>query len=421
MTTTSAPQATADPGPPRETDRGRASYRALFSIAEFRALFVAHCVSMLGTMVAEVALTVLVFARTGSPALAALTFTVGFLPFLFGGALLGGLVDRLPPRRVLVACDLAAAVMFAAMAVPGLPVWGLLVIDFGAGLIAPVFGGTRAALLPKTLGAGQQYVLGRATMRMVSQGTQVLGFALGGFLLAVVGPRGALLVDAGSFVLSALLLRLGLRVHAAVTPEGVSLVRDSLRSLGAVLRLRPVRRIMLLRWLIPTCALAPEALAVPYVHAHGGSQRLVGVYLAVIPATMVMSDLIAARLFSARLQRRIVVPAALATAIPLLFFAFRPDLAMAMVLLAVVGLGYCHALALDSMLLELVPSTLQARALGVDQAGLMVLQGIGFGVWGGIAELLPLHWTITLAGACGLVVVALLRGGAAPRWRRRRL
>src|SRR4051812_50144134 len=114
VTTTAALPAPADAGMPREPDVGRASYRALFSIAEFRALFVAHCVSMLGTMVAEVALTVLVFARTGSPALAAMTFTVGFLPFMFGGALLGGLVDRMPPRRGVVAGGPLAAGLFGA-------------------------------------------------------------------------------------------------------------------------------------------------------------------------------------------------------------------------------------------------------------------------------------------------------------------
>jgi Transmembrane secretion effector len=401
--------ATNPPTSAEPAGEGRATYTALFGIREFRALFTAHVVSMLGTVVAEVALTVLVFARTGSPALAALTFTVGFLPYLFGGALLGGLVERVPPRRTLVVCDLASALCFVAMAAPGLPVWALLVIDFGAGLIAPVFGGTRAALMPKTIGGGAQFVLGRASMRMVAQGSQVLGFAMGGLLLAVVGARTALIVDAGSFVASAVLLRIGLRAHQAVAPQGVSLVRDSLRGLRAVLGLRPVRRLVLLRWLIPTCAVAPEALGVPYVHAHGGSQRLIGVYLAMIPAAMVTSDLFAARLLTPQWQRRIVVPAALATAIPLLAFAFRPGIGVAMALLVVVGLGYSHGLALDSLLLATVPPQLQARALGVDQAGLMFLQGLGFGVWGGVAEVLPLQWAIALAGGCGVAVVLLLR------------
>jgi predicted MFS family arabinose efflux permease len=390
----------------------RATYGGLFRVGEFRALFVAHIVSMLGTMVAEVALTVLVFQRTHSPALSALTFTVGFLPYLVGGALLSGLVDRFPARRTMVLCDLVAAMFFVAMTLPRLPVAALLALDFGAGLVAPIFGGTRAALLPQLLGAGPRYVLGRATMRMVAQGAQVAGFAVGGVLLVTVGARGALLIDAISFALSAVLIRAGIRAHEPVGAlPGSSLVGDSLRGVRSVFAHRPVRRLLLLRWLVPTCALAPEALAVPYIHDIGAPQRVVGLYLAMIPASMVAADLVAGRLLGPRAQRRLVVPGALMTTAPLLAFAARPGLIVAMVLLAVIGLGYCHGLALDRLLIATVPESLQARALAVDQAGLMFVQGLGFGAWGGIAELLPLRVTIAVAGACGVaVVVVLVRG-----------
>jgi MFS family permease len=416
---------TAEPAPagpaPGTTGAGtpgdgeRATYSGLFRIREFRVLFVAHLVSMLGTMVAEVALTVLVFERTGSPLLSALTFTVGFLPFLLGGALLGGLVDRYPARRTLVVCDLASAAVFAVMVLPGLPVAAYLALAFAAGLVAPVFGGTRAALLPQVLGAGQTYVLGRAVMRMVSQGAQVFGFALGGLLLIAVGSRGALAIDAASFVVSGVLLGLGIRRHAPVEPSGASLVRDSLQGVRAVLAHRPTRRLVLLRWLIPTCALAPEAVAVPYVHALGGSQNMIGVYLAAIPVGMVIADLIAGRLLTARGQRRLVLPGAVVTTAPLLLFAFRPALVPAMVLLLVVGLGYSHGLALDAILIETVPEHLQARALAVDQAGLMFLQGLGFAAWGAVAEVLPLRAAITVAGVCGVAVVLWLGRGLTRR------
>ena len=145
----------------------KATYGALFGVGEFRSLFAAHVVSMLGTVAAEVALTVLVYERTGSTVLSAATFTVAFLPYLVGGALLSGLAERLPVRRTLVLCDLADACLFAVMALPGLPVAVLLALSFTAGLASPVFAGARAALLPEVLGTGANYVLGRATVRMV--------------------------------------------------------------------------------------------------------------------------------------------------------------------------------------------------------------------------------------------------------------
>src|SRR5690349_3182521 len=123
----------------------RASYRDVFGVGEFRAIFAAGAVSMLGNVVAAVALTVLVFERTRSPALAALVMALSFAPYLVGGALLGAVADRLPARRVLVGCDLASAALVACMVLPGMPVPALLALLFVNGLISPVYQGVRAA------------------------------------------------------------------------------------------------------------------------------------------------------------------------------------------------------------------------------------------------------------------------------------
>jgi hypothetical protein len=398
-----------------------ATYRDLFAQREFGALFGAHMVSMLGTVAADVALTVLVYARTGSPLLAALTFTVSFLPFLIGGTLLSGVVDRMPARPVLVVCDLVRAALFAVMTLPGMPIAALLSLSFLAGLAAPVFGGTRSAILPDILGEGQRYVLGQATMRMVSQGAQVIGFGIGGILVAALGARVALGVDAATFAASAVSIRLGIRPHRPTRAATGSLVGDSMRGVRAVLVDAGVRRILLLRWGLPSCALAPEALAAAYLHAVRAPASAIGVYLGAIPLVMVVVDLAAGRLLAAPMQRRLIVPGALACEVPLLAFVFQPDFPLVLVLLAAVGLGYCHALGLDKLLIDTAPAALRGRVLAVDQAGVMVSQGLGFAVWGAVAEILPLHVTIAVAGCCGLAVVGLatpgigLRGSAAFR------
>jgi len=88
-------------------DDVRARYVDIFRIREFSALFVAHVASMLGNIVADVALTVLVYQRTRSPALAAATMSLSFLPYLLGGTLLSSAAARWRTRRTLIVCDLA--------------------------------------------------------------------------------------------------------------------------------------------------------------------------------------------------------------------------------------------------------------------------------------------------------------------------
>jgi MFS family permease len=106
----------------------RSSYRAALAHREFRVLFVSQLVSISGTTIAAVALTVLVYQRTASPFLSASTFALGFVPYAIGGGLLSALVDRVQPRRLVARCDSASALVAAGMAWPGAPIPLLLAL-----------------------------------------------------------------------------------------------------------------------------------------------------------------------------------------------------------------------------------------------------------------------------------------------------
>jgi len=74
------------------------TYRAALRVGEFDAIAGSSLISILGDSAAYLAVTVLVYQRTGSALLSALTFAVAFVPYLIGGTLLSALVDRLPPE-----------------------------------------------------------------------------------------------------------------------------------------------------------------------------------------------------------------------------------------------------------------------------------------------------------------------------------
>src|SRR4051812_31778132 len=152
----------------------RTRYRDALIVPEFRALFTAYSVSLLGTIVATVALTVLVYARTGSSALAALTFTLMLVPYLLAGGLLNALVDRRAPRRLMVACDLASAALIAVMALPAIPIPAMLALLTLVSVLAPISAGARNALLPTIVGV-EGYVPARSLFRLVAQSAQVVG------------------------------------------------------------------------------------------------------------------------------------------------------------------------------------------------------------------------------------------------------
>ncbi|HEX4658815.1 MAG TPA: MFS transporter [Streptosporangiaceae bacterium] len=398
-----------------EAPASRASYRDVLAVCEFRVIFVANVVSVLGTVVAAVALTVLVYEQTRSPALAASVMALSFLPYLIGGILLGAAADRLPARRVLVGCDLASAALVACMVVPGMPVPGMLALLFANGLIAPVYQGVRSAVLPEVLPPGPRYILGRALMRMVAQSAQIVGYGAGGLLLAILSPRGALVADALSFAASAVLLRFGTASRRARAAGTGSMARDSLAGLREVLSHRPTRRVLLFYWLVPACAVAPEALAAPYAAHIGQPARAAGFLLMGIPAGTVVADVLAARLLSSRLQQRIIVPAGLLVFAPLAAFAVTPGLGLAVALLVISGLGSAWAAGLDGVLIDTAPARLRSRTLALSSAGLMFTQGAGFALWGIAGQYAPLAAVIPAAAVGGALAAATLRPRRPPR------
>ena len=400
---------------PTAADASSGGYLDAFAVGEFRALFAAYTVSMLGDIVAAVALTVLVFQRTASPFLAGVTFTLAFVPYLFGGALLSSLVDRVPPRRLMISCDLLSAAVVALMALSSVPIPALLALLFALGLVSPVAAGMRNALLVVVLPANT-FIAGRSLFRIVAQSAQVVGNGAGGLLIALSSPRGALLIDCASFAGSALVVRLGTRSRAPLGGEidpaqRANVLKDSLSGMSAVLGNPKVRRVLLLGWLVPTCAVAPEALAAPYVSDLGLGAGAAGWWLAAIPAGTIAGELIAIWFVPPAWRMRLITVLAAATFVPLLAFAWQPGLAVALPLLVASGLTSAWILGLDALILEVTPEHLLGRVFSVNTAGLISLQGLGFAAAGALAEVVPPYVAIVIAAITGLVLVGLLAPG----------
>src|SRR4029078_12275332 len=111
----------------------RPTYTDVLRAPEFRAIWLADVQSLVGDQIARVALTVLVFARTGSAGLTGITYALTYLPSVVGGAFLSPLADRYRRRAVMIWCDLSRMVLLVVMALSWLPLPAL-----GAGFVVGV-------------------------------------------------------------------------------------------------------------------------------------------------------------------------------------------------------------------------------------------------------------------------------------------
>ncbi len=101
---------------------GPVTFRDLFAVREYRAVYFSLVINWLGDYLARAAIVTLVYQQSESVLLSAASFAVSYLPWIVGGPVLAALAERYPYRRVLVVADLARAVPIGLIALPGMPV-----------------------------------------------------------------------------------------------------------------------------------------------------------------------------------------------------------------------------------------------------------------------------------------------------------
>jgi len=392
----------------------RATFRDVFAVREFRALWFSEILSVAGDRLALVALTLLVYNRTGSPLLAAITYAAGYLPWVIGGLFLAEVADRRPRRTVMVVCDVVRAVLVAAMAVPGVPLLALVALLFATTMFTPPFESARAAITPDIL-QGELYVLGTAVTQTTFLAAQVAGAAGGGVAVAFVGTRPALAIDAATFVLSGLLIAFGIRARpAAARPETVhsSPLARTRQGFRLVFGDPALRILLLLGWLVAFYTV-PEGVAAPYATRLGGGPIATGLVLAsTVFATTIATPLFT-RFVRARQRLALMGPLAVLTCATLVLTALHPGLLVSLVIFSLSAAFGSYQIAANTAFVIRVPNERRSQAFGLANMGVVVGQGAAFVAAGAAAEVISPAAVIAISGAIGAVIAIVLTF----RWR----
>ncbi|MEJ3654248.1 MFS transporter [Actinomycetes bacterium KLBMP 9759] len=392
----------------------------VFSVPEFRVIWAAELLSVAGDQLARVALAVLVFGRTGSATLAATTYALTFLPALLGGVLLSWLADRCRRREVMVATDVARAALLCVMAVPDLELWalsGLLVVVV---LLGAPHSAAQGALMPQVL-EGELYERGLAVRQISNQTAQLVGFATGGLLVAAISPSTALLVDAATFVLSAIVVRLGLRNRPPAAAGAVAESSGGLRGVvsGVVAIVTDPRRraLVFLAWLVG-CYVVPEGLAAPYADQVGAGTAVVGLLMAADPLGSVLGAWLFVRYVPFGVREKLVGLLAAAAGLPLLLMPLMPGVPITLVLWGISGLfSTAYLLQTQASFVRATPDAGRGHALGVAASGIVAGQGVAVFLGGLLAD----AWRPSIAiGAFGGIGVVLSLAGSLAWWRANR-
>jgi MFS family permease len=386
-----------------------ARYRDVFAVAEFRALWAAQVLSVGGDQLARVALTVLVYAHTGSALLAAAAYAASIAPQFLGGLLLSGLADRWPRRNVMIVCDLARAPLAALMALSGMPTGALIGLLCAVTALGAPFGSARAAIVPDVL--GDAFPLGTAITMTTYQAAQVAGFVAGGAVVGLFGARTALCVDAGTFLASAAIVALGVRGRPAPAPAAGRTAATNGAGLLATARLllgQRAARVPLLLGLLSAAYNVPEAIAVPLARAAGGGPVAASVVMAAPALGAALGVLALTMLVGPELRQRMTVPLAFGACAILTAAALKPGLAGILVILLASGLCDSYQVGANAAFVAAIPDERRGQAFGLAIAGMQLGQGAAMVLAGAVASHAGPWLAVTAAGAVGAAAALLI-------------
>jgi len=310
------------------------------------------------------------------------------------------IAQRYSLRRMMIGSDLIRMVLFTLIALP-LPTWSLLVLAFVAGLASPPFEAARTAIIPEATGEDRMSD-GYALSNVTFQTAQAAGLAAGGAMLLLIGPQAALIMNAASFGISALLLS-GISAGRQPPPPEPPITRT--RNAFTLMSRRGLLRQMLFFFLLLALADAAISALLPvFLRSEDINPMVMAALIATAPLIGAFSGTIVPREGSpTRLLRISCTTTILAASPAALFFALAGSgqgmTTVVLAFLAVAAFGVTIAADVPTMTgsMMMVPEQLRAPFVSIVQPGLMGIQAFGALAAGAMASLLPTTSTMAIA------------------------
>lgn len=400
---------------------------APLSLPGFDRLAASYFTNELGNWLGEIALAVIVFGLTGSPmATAGLFVAMQFVPALTTPLLIAR-IDGWSHRQALSVLYFAEAAAFCALAALATEE----AFALAAVLVIAALDGTLATAARARCRAAAGSILEPAGLLREGNGILNFGFtagaavgpALAGVLIATAGVQAALLADAASFVVVAILLATSSALSGAKREEDSKVNWTERLRLGfTYVRERPILRRLMAAEAI---AFVFFALVLPIEVAFAketldAGDLGYGLMLASWGAGMVLGSILFSGFRNASLASLLIGGTA-AIGVAYLGTALAPTLLVACVASAIGGAGNgVQWVAVITAIQEFTEEAYQARVIGLLESLASGLSGIGFLLGGAIAAIASPRASFAVAGfgVMGVLVVAVavLRGS---RWEER--
>jgi MFS family permease len=371
------------------------------SLPDFRFLFSARAISYVGTYLAPIAVAFAILDNGGGATAVGLSFAAWTLAQVATLAFGGVVGDRVPRRLVMIGSDVASAAVRATMGVllvsGHAEVWHLIALQACGGAAVAFYSPASYGLVREVV-PEDQLQQANGLLAIARYAAFPLGAAIGGSIVALIGPGTALLVDAGTYAASALLLS---QIHVkSIARAGAGFLRELKEGWSAFVEQTWVWVLVLYISLYFLLTYAPFFVLGPYVakHSMDGARS----WAFVVTGEGVGSLLGGLAGLRWRPRQPMVTTGLLlmVTAAQNLILAFHPNTLL--LSLTATGAGFAFALGSvvwDTTLQRKVAPEKLARVASYGWMGAMVFLPAGYALAGPIAMAIGLKTYLVIAAA----------------------
>lgn len=382
---------------------------------DFSLLWAGLAVSMIGDGIYLVAIAWQAYDISNTPsalAIVGLAWSLGLALFL----LLGGVIaDRVDRRLAMITADVVRAAVLVTMGLMSLAgtleIWHMviLVLIYAAGeaFFTPAMG----ALVPDILEA-DQLPQASALEQFVRQASRrLIGPVIGGALVATLGPGGAFLVDAATFLVSATAVSMIRTRPSRRDGDRTSMTTDLVEGFRYVRERRWLWVTFLASTLATLAFFGPLEVLLPYLIRNelGGGAHDFGIVLAADGAGAILASILIAQRGLPRRHLTVLYFCWAAATLPLVGFALASSVFQLMLLSATYGALITVGLVIWVTLQQTrVPAHMRGRVRSVDWLTSIGLAPLSFALVGPASAALGVKATMILAGIVPAVSTLLL-------------
>jgi len=382
----------------------------------FSLLWFGQFISIIGDWVLFIALPFYTYSLTGSVLATGAMFIVSTLPRLVLGSVAGVFVDRWDRKRTMIVADLLRVliVLMLVMVRSRDWLWLIYVSSFLESIVSQFFNPAKSAVIP--LMVGEKDLLAANSLNGLSDAlTRLLGSALGGVLMSALGFSSVVLLDAGSFLISALMILLIIiparpaavpaELHASVTGGFLGVWRDLVDGLRLVKR----NRLLLMLFIVLGVAFLGDSmitvLIVPLVKVlMGGGSQLLGWLMMTQGVGGLLGGLLIGQFGKRFAPRRISAIGLVVTGMVILAIIVIPHSVFVLPLMALAGLAASAWLISSETLLQLGASDqFRGRIFGTLGTTSALASLVGMLLAGSLADLVGLVLVLCISGSLYII------------------